>query len=233
MKRTPALFTSILLSLVLSPVVVAQTPDGEVPASEGVCDDLKADGVTKGLYGLCVAFCEAQDQATISDPITEQELDALSDSAPAGRILANYNKKMTEADPTMPCVKVQEPCPCWTEQEFLDASQSAFDSISNLSNSNVCDDDFSGDGGLYYMVGLIGSAQNLVFAYERKRVGAQPQCEIRRNLGISGGFRRVLTISQGEYVGCRDRIIARQNEFGLIPSPTYHQGHLGYCLNRP
>lgn len=233
MKPILAVCSSILLSLVLSPVAVAQTPDDEVPASEGVCDELRADGITKGLYGLCVAFCEAQDHTSISDPITQQELDALSASAPAGRILDNYNQKKTEADPTMPCVKVQEPCPCWTEQEFLDASQSAFDAISNLSNSNVCDDDWLGDGGLYYMTGLVGSAQNLVFAYERKRIGAQPYCEIRRNLGTSGGFRRILTVSQEEYVGCRDRIIARQNEFGLIPSPTYHQGHLGYCLNRP
>ncbi len=233
MKYSLALFSTIFLSLVVNPVVFAQTPDGEVPASEGVCDDLKAEGITKGLYGLCVAFCEAQDHATLSEPVTEQELDALSASAPAGRILTNYIKKMNESDPPMPCIRVQEPCPCWTEQEFLDTSQSAFDATSSLSNSNVCDDDWLGLGGLYYMVGREGAAQNLVFAYEQKRSGAQPICEIRRNLGISGGFRRVLRTSQEEYVGCRDRTIARQNEFGLIPSPTNSEGHLGYCLNRP
>ena len=44
-------------------VASAQTPDGETPAEEQVCDPLRADGVTKGLYGLCVAFCEAHDIA--------------------------------------------------------------------------------------------------------------------------------------------------------------------------
>ena len=39
----------------------AGTPDGQTPAVESVCDPLKADGVTHGLYGLCIAFCEAQD----------------------------------------------------------------------------------------------------------------------------------------------------------------------------
>jgi len=44
-----------------TPPAMDQTPDGETPANEGVCDALQADGTTKGLYGLCVAFCEAQD----------------------------------------------------------------------------------------------------------------------------------------------------------------------------
>lgn len=50
----------IVLSFILfySPAF-AQTPDGETPANEGVCDELI--GLTPGLYGLCVAFCEAQD----------------------------------------------------------------------------------------------------------------------------------------------------------------------------
>ena len=46
----------------------AQTPDGETPANEGVCDELI--GLTPGLYGLCVAFCEAQDCEATLDPVT-------------------------------------------------------------------------------------------------------------------------------------------------------------------
>ena len=37
----------------------ALTPDGETLANEGVCDVLQ--GGSPGLYGLCVAYCEAQD----------------------------------------------------------------------------------------------------------------------------------------------------------------------------
>ena len=38
---------------------VAMTPDDATPANEDVCLDLK--NYTPGLYGLCVAYCEAQD----------------------------------------------------------------------------------------------------------------------------------------------------------------------------
>jgi hypothetical protein len=99
----------------LLPTAEAATPDGETPANEGVCNELQ--GGTPGLYGLCVAFCEAQDIASISDPITDEELAAIENGTPAGRILANYNKKKTETDIDMPCIKVEEPCPCFTADE--------------------------------------------------------------------------------------------------------------------
>ena len=108
----------LAVSVMVSAPLLAQTPDGATPVEETICDPLKADGVTKGLYGLCVAFCEAQDHAALSDPVTEEELDALADAAPSGRILQNYNKKKQEGDPDMPCIKVEEPCPCWSGEEL-------------------------------------------------------------------------------------------------------------------
>jgi len=81
----------------------ASTPDGETPANEGVCDVLQ--GGTPGLYGLCVAYCEAQDLDLVGNK-----------EPPNNKILANYRKKMQPGDPDMPCVKV--PCPCWTEAEL-------------------------------------------------------------------------------------------------------------------
>jgi hypothetical protein len=65
-----------------------------------------------------VAFCEAQDHAALSSPITADELLALQDSAPSGRILANYNEKRRDGDPDMPCILVEEPCPCWSAEEL-------------------------------------------------------------------------------------------------------------------
>jgi hypothetical protein len=82
---------------------VAQTPDGETPANEGVCDVLQG-GSTPGLYGLCVAYCEAQD------------LDTFDKSPPSEKILANYRKKMQAGDLDMPCIQV--PCPCWSASEL-------------------------------------------------------------------------------------------------------------------
>jgi hypothetical protein len=91
---------------------VAGTPDGMTPANEGICDDLMY--ATKGLYGLCIAYCEAQD--AIED-LTDS--DALANlPTPHKKILENYDKKRTESDPTMPCVVYTNPCPVWTPEEL-------------------------------------------------------------------------------------------------------------------
>jgi hypothetical protein len=101
-----AAFTVLLGMTGYNGTALATTPDGETPANEGVCDTLKADGVTKGLYGLCVAYCEAQD------------LNDMNKEPPSTRILANYNKKKTETDPDMPCLEPPPNCPCWTPAEL-------------------------------------------------------------------------------------------------------------------
>lgn len=95
------LATTMMLGL--SPAVHALTPDGETPANEGVCNVLQ--GGTPGLYGLCVAYCEAQDLDLVGDKPT-----------PNNRILENYRKKMRTGDPDMPCVQV--PCPCWNADQL-------------------------------------------------------------------------------------------------------------------
>ena len=107
MKITTRLSNGILgasLILVLySAMTNAQTPDGETPANEGVCDQLV--GGTPGLYGLCVAYCEAQDHT-----------DAVPSDPPARKILDVYNKRRKIGDPEMPCI--QAPCPCWSEDDL-------------------------------------------------------------------------------------------------------------------
>ncbi len=64
------------------------TPDGETPAHEGVCDVLI--GQTPGLYGLCIAFCEAQDW-DMYDPDDPQAAAKITSGL---NILKNYNRKM-------------------------------------------------------------------------------------------------------------------------------------------
>jgi hypothetical protein len=97
----------------------AQTPDGEVPANEHVCDGLKADGITKALYGLCVAFCEAQDCVATFDPATNEVTFDPGCQPSSPKILDVYNRRMTASDPPMPCVNtVVGECPCWTAAEL-------------------------------------------------------------------------------------------------------------------
>jgi hypothetical protein len=222
-KNFIALVSGIVLALATAPSAFAQTPDGETPAEETLCDPLKADGVTKGLYGLCVAFCEAQDHASLSSPITEAELEALEAATPSGRILGNYNKKKTEADPPMPCIKV-EPCPCWTEDEFLKASQEAFDSPINF---NICADNFRGRGTLHYISSSNPDDDDLVFAFESS---GRPFCLYQKD-GMrdgSGTFRNI-SVTPEELGACRDRVIARQDEFGLVPDVSEGSGSFRFC----
>lgn len=104
-KKYPLMILTTL-GLLSTGALFAQTPDGLTPANEGICDSLKADGVTKGLYGLCIAFCEAHD-ADLTSNQTIENLDV-----PNTKILANYRKKMQAGDPDMPCVSKKVECPC-------------------------------------------------------------------------------------------------------------------------
>lgn len=111
------LISSVAMVSLLAPNVFAQTTDGQTPAEESVCDPLTADGVSAGLYGLCVAFCEAQDFATADVLLTQTDLEELQNELPSGRILDHYNDMKQASDPGMPCI-VEAECPCWTQQEL-------------------------------------------------------------------------------------------------------------------
>ena len=96
------------------------TPDGETPAEEDVCDDLKF-GATKGLYGLCVAFCEAQDSDCVPDYDAEDPYAGCK--MRDRRILDNYNRKKKDGDPDMPCLPCagddpEYACPCWGQEQL-------------------------------------------------------------------------------------------------------------------
>ncbi len=76
-------------------------------ANNEICDALKADGVTKGLYGLCIAYHASGANSQV--------------------ILDNYNKKKSSSDPVMPGTDVNPPtlsCACWNT---LTAEEVGFD----------------------------------------------------------------------------------------------------------
>jgi len=100
----------IVLLMLAASVAIAQAGDGDPPPVEDVCDVVKYG--TPGLYGLCIAFCEAQDcepDLSAADPFEKCR-------PGSERVLANYRKKMGAGDPDMPCMAA--PCPCWAEDEL-------------------------------------------------------------------------------------------------------------------
>jgi hypothetical protein len=102
--------------LTLCMIMLSWTALAGPPSGDGACDLLK--GGTPGLYGLCVAFCDAQD---LGDPAkAEGKQSAFS-------LLAAYERKRGPDDPGMPCLADQSSgqkpdlppppeaeCPCWT-----------------------------------------------------------------------------------------------------------------------
>ena len=140
------------------------TPDGSTPAEEITCDDLKHG--TPGLYGLCIAFCEAQDcelDFSMEDPF--------ANCRPANRkILDTYRKKMRPGDPDMPCI--QNPCPCWSEEELDllwpagETSQQCFLDFPNddpLVNSDMIQSRDSSTGSIYSLLVIENRAAQPAF----------------------------------------------------------------------
>ncbi len=111
----------IALAAFAVPAAAQGTPDGITPANETVCDGLK--GGTPGLYGLCVAMCEAQDCQAEYDTNSGRVVYDPSCSPASDQIFNNYvktyRKRGSADEPAVPpCVQIA--CPCWTEQELDD-----------------------------------------------------------------------------------------------------------------
>ena len=124
------LLTVLSLSLLLqvSPVSAARVLSGGIaPSNAGICDAMSDSnpGLTKGLQGLCVAYCEARDyRADIGD------VGALGRNDVAkGKILANYNRKKKAGDPDMPCVASNASCPAWSAAEIAAVGSRGYSKI--------------------------------------------------------------------------------------------------------
>ena len=192
----------VVAATLISPMAIAQTNDGATPANEGVCDELRY--YTPGLYGLCVAFCEAQDFADVSVPLTEVDLEALADGAPSGKILENYNRRRTEADPPMPCIKVEEPCPCWDAQLLDQATTVGPELFCRHQNTGVYD---WSDVGSFNSTPIIwGMANVMHYLFEDKHT-----CHI----AVTDEFMVSLTVSPSEFENCREQIVQKAAELGI------------------
>ena len=194
-----------ILFLVVSVIglpAMAQTPDEETPANEGVCDELQADGTTKGLYGLCVAFCEAQDcEATFDEATGDVTFDeSCRPSNP--KLLTNYNKRKTAGDPPMPCVNVlANECPCWTESEL---HMVGLDAIGGTGTS-ICRSEPSA---------LIRNSNNTEVATAQYRSADDLRCRFQARETTDHTIHRFLNITTEEYITCKNSIITECTDRG-------------------
>ena len=118
-KRIKQLLTVFLVLAIIPIAGYAEKSYGQTPAQEGICDPLNDEGVTKGLYDLCLAFCGEQGFASNKLPFMEKEREAIQNGRPEKQILQKYNKIKKAEDPEMPCaVPAEGECPCFSEAEF-------------------------------------------------------------------------------------------------------------------
>jgi hypothetical protein len=107
---------STLLALLAAALLIAspgaaQTPDGQTPAEEDICDEMMGAS-----WGLCNAYCEAMDCDLYFD---DDETTVPSASAQAcDRVLANFEKVSGLAcPPCLLCECVPENDPCLATEE--------------------------------------------------------------------------------------------------------------------
>lgn len=147
--RVPIL---LLLSIVFFVVVPANAnPRDDQSAAHAKSDQVSAcadlRGGTKGLYGLCVAFCAQRDQSNVN----MNDIQSVRSAAPNLELLTAYNDRKTESDPDMPCMIDDdgdsddggEPpppvtsCGCWSDDELL-AIDGVLDPIPGMAPDAIC-----------------------------------------------------------------------------------------------
>ena len=106
--RRLAAILAVLGCMLFASAAQPDTPDGNTPAEESVCD-----GEVGALFGLCNAYCEAMD--------CDSDDSHASDQA-CGRVLAHFEKKSGGRPP--PCTVE---CPCFSEDSLFAAVDSVLD----------------------------------------------------------------------------------------------------------
>lgn len=170
----------------------AKTPDGVTPAEETVCDDLR--DAAPGLYGLCVAFCEAQDcevEWSGEDP-------SFAGCSPSSqKLFENYERKRGPDGPEMPCAikpvvttgGVGGGCPCYSQEDL---------STYFLSPYTMCLVDYNSTNTTMIRSGTASASTMFT----------NPNYSCNYNFGT--GLTQ-LTIDQSEFEGCRDLLVGMIN----------------------
>lgn len=202
MKKLPRnLLAALTLGLlVVSAPALAQTPDDEPPALEGICDGLQ--GLTPGLYGLCVAYCEAQDADFLSPGDDPSAM-----NPPHRNILQNYNKLKTEADPSMPCVQQPDDCPCWTEEQLLTVLPPGTNPDANFENACENSPVVTAIENVENGLGVPPAIQLLTFEFST----GLNVCNVANTDYPGGPPQNQMAVTDAELAGCKSSLIAHAN----------------------
>jgi hypothetical protein len=97
----------IVMFLVFGSLALTSPPSeaarGEKPEHVQACEELRPS--SRGLYGLCVAFCRQQDLSHVD----LNDIASVRAAAPDIAILREYNDRRRPSDPEMPCLQNNDP----------------------------------------------------------------------------------------------------------------------------
>lgn len=198
------LFLTFFLALFAIPAMA----DGLPPSQEDVCDTAEILDIP-GLYGLCNAYCEAQD--------CDSEEGDLPQSCIS--LERNFARKADRAgvDPVLPCEMSSDPvCPCWSATERDEVGV-------NLPTDNfpfsICAFGFQGNFGPNEefisnldIVGYNSGAEEVIFA------AGTETCFYRDHEGSETSERFMTGIGIDEELACRDDVILRSIDFDFCIS---------------
>lgn len=187
--------------LVLAPgIALASNPNA------GICEGLQGAS-TPSLYGLCLAFCEAQDCV----PDYNQPNPFAGCTPSSANILDLYNARKGPNDPGMPCVQPGG-CPCFTVEDL--------EGVPTPYSSCVIDYSFGGDE----------LTTNFISTATQNGTGAQAQVgEFTNTCAFGDGtvdppIFIFLEVSHTAAQACRqllvDHITANQDQCQFFCNPT-------------
>jgi hypothetical protein len=186
--RSFSILGVLAVSLAAAPAL-AGTLDGKTPAEETVCDVLH--GAKHGLYGLCVAYCEAQDCSGVDAALAGECVPA------SRRLLELYEGKRGAGDPPMPCIAPPTSgCPCYSTDE-LDALELGF-----------CYEDHFDDGDSLFVGDVSRDGGAGASAWD-----GQPECLFIDP--VTGEFRH-LEIDEEEWQACTELLEVTIEHNGLV-----------------
>ena len=232
-----------LLTLLYALPASARSPHGALHAKERICDALKARGVTRGLHGLCVSYCEAHDSdsaGTSGQAHSHGKHFSRGWSRRSNHILAHYNRLKKRGDPEMPCnsepaadpdpapAPVVQVCPCWTPAQADSIDGALSDGSAALAWSAQSGTDVCGATPEFPYInekGLVGGVTEQTFIRAASLVSGDTdfsECQYYSLVG-GGTVNMTLSIRNGNLTAeqlnaCLADVIARQGALGVCQS---------------
>lgn len=173
--------------------------DHVTPEEESVCDELAE--ATPGLYGLCVAYCEALDgPSEIEEGV---DIDSLDLEIPHARLLKNYERKMREGDPRMPCVTYTRSCPVWSQEELYEIGTHGWRTQKDYVRVTSQSEDYFDQEAQSSRMNMFAAVQSRTVDSTTTYVGMFYNRQVSLGIDID----RTMDLTQSEFESCRQQLI--------------------------